>query len=191
MSTANSPILARFLKSKRVQKVLSVKPGEQGFSLIELVVVIAILGILIAIALPNFLGVQKDAKVNQAKNALATILKECAVKGVRTGSETVGVSTGVGPTALVQAVAANLNDYTIRVSNASNGTVMATSADADCMTAYAVNNTGTLPNFSIETNNSGATVKQCWSGSDYNEGCFASAGLLTQVSGAVGTAGSW
>ena len=40
-----------FLKNKRVQKTLSTKPGEEGFSLIELVVVIAVLAILSAVAI--------------------------------------------------------------------------------------------------------------------------------------------
>ncbi len=55
----------------------------KGFSLIELVVAIAILSILIALAIPAFLNIQKDAKIAQAKNALATILKECNVAVLR------------------------------------------------------------------------------------------------------------
>lgn len=54
-----------------------------GFSLIELVVVIAILSVLTAIALPRFLNIRKDAQISQAKNALATIIKECKVAEVR------------------------------------------------------------------------------------------------------------
>ena len=188
MTITKSPTLEKFLRSKRVQKVLSAKPGEDGFSLIELVVVIAILGILIAIALPNFLGVQKDAKINQAKNTLATIVKECAVKGVRSGSETVGFASGTGRDALVQAAAANLNDYTIE-NAASGGAALTASSGNPCMTAYAVNSTGQLPTFGINSAN-GQTVKQCWGGSDYNDGCYSNASLASFVSGA-GVAGSW
>ena len=53
-------ILENYLKSKKVQKVLSSKPGEEGFSLVELVVVIAVLAILSAVAIPAFVGVQAN-----------------------------------------------------------------------------------------------------------------------------------
>ena len=57
--------------------------AANGFSLIELVVVIAILSILTTIALPSFVNIQKDAKVNQVKTALATFVKECVVASLR------------------------------------------------------------------------------------------------------------
>ena len=71
MSTA----LNRYLAHPRIKKTLNTKPGEEGFSLIELVVVVAVLAILAAVALPNFLGVQKDAQVATAKNLLQQLSK--------------------------------------------------------------------------------------------------------------------
>src|SRR3989304_5226232 len=50
------------------------KPGRNGFTLIELLIVIAIILILIAIALPNFLEAQVRAKVANARGELKTLV---------------------------------------------------------------------------------------------------------------------
>ena len=73
-------ILDNFLKNKKVQKTLTTKPGEEGFSLVELVVVIAVLAILSAVAVPAFVGVQANARASAAKNGLANAVKECIVR---------------------------------------------------------------------------------------------------------------
>ena len=69
-----------YLKSKRVQKALTTKPGEEGFSLVELVIVIAVLAILSAVAIPAFNNVQDNAKASAVQNGLVNGLKECAVR---------------------------------------------------------------------------------------------------------------
>ena len=67
---------------------------NKGFTLIELVIVIAILGILMAIAVPAFSGVSKTAKLAQAKamaaqmntyvksQSMSTMLKKWSTKNL-------------------------------------------------------------------------------------------------------------
>ena len=67
------------------------KKMDKGFTLIELVIVIAILGILMAIAVPAFSGVSKTAKMSQAKALAAqvnTYVRSQAMNlMIRTGNE--------------------------------------------------------------------------------------------------------
>ena len=62
-------------------------PDVNGFSLLELVVVVAVLAILAQVAFSFFYGVTRDAKVSAAKSSLVNIMKECISTSIRIGRE--------------------------------------------------------------------------------------------------------
>jgi len=51
----------------------TVRSTKAGFTLIELVVVLAIIGILLALAVPRYLGARKKAYGAEANNILAEV----------------------------------------------------------------------------------------------------------------------
>ena len=144
-------ILDNFLKNKKVQKTLTTKPGEEGFSLVELVVVIAVLAILSAVAVPAFVGVQANARASAAKNGLANIIKECIVLDADNK-----LKAGVNHFDLAQSGKGNYSGYTVRAWKGSLGLVNS------CYSAEAVSTKTTESDFFIEMNTAtGEVLKTC------------------------------
>jgi type IV pilus assembly protein PilA len=75
---------------------------EQGFTLIELMVVVLIIAILIAIAIPTFLGAQNRARDRAAQSDLRNAMT--AVRTISTDSS--GLFTGIDATSLAAAESA-------------------------------------------------------------------------------------
>ena len=138
-------LIENYLKSKKVQKTLSTKPGEQGFSLVELVVVIAVLAILSAVAIPAFVGVQANARASAVKNGLANGVKECVIRA--SDNQRTNFAD-------VQSFPGNYSGYD----------VVAVSGNITCYAAYADNtaNAGVEADFQLVMNPAtGNVVKTC------------------------------
>ena len=112
---------------------------NQGFTLVELMIVIVIVGILSAIALPNFLNQTKKAAATEAKQQASSIFKQTHAYVLENGS--------------IGTVDADCSDYAGTLTSVKDGAGF-TYACSGSQTAFKVVATGDTSN----TNTNGVVV---------------------------------
>jgi type IV pilus assembly protein PilA len=88
MSTLNSRLQLSLLNRKKAHNLL-----EKGFTLVELMIVIVIVGVLSSVALPNFLGTKSKAEAGALAGSLAGLAKECSTNAIIDSASDVTAST--------------------------------------------------------------------------------------------------
>ena len=171
-------IVLQIIGNKKIKKL----NRKDGFSLIELVVVVAVLAILSAIAIPAFSDIRKKSMITVAKQNLILILKECYLADIGNGNATFSDINAWNSTNSYgdrSGLGFGGDGFTYDTELNSNEPI--TSSDS-CMSVAAKSNTisgtsfGSLPHFEIKYNQSTNSIeKNCQvdSTETFNKGtCF-------------------
>lgn len=117
--------------------------SEQGFTLIEIIAVLVILGILAAVAVPKFIDLQADAREKAAQSAIAEVKARLSMGYAKVLLETgmppaniAAIRTTVGPTVLPAAsggVVPDMGDFTATL-NDTAGLITVTHINTNAIT---------------------------------------------------------
>jgi type IV pilus assembly protein PilA len=115
--------IKNYIDAKKRQKLE--ETGEEGFSLIELIIVIVILGILFAIAIPIFANIQKNANDSAAQSAAANAATTAAVVASKVGATEALVE---GDASYAKLAKAPVSTVTVTITGVDLSTLCATAA---------------------------------------------------------------
>ncbi len=141
----NTPISLEIFKMRtelqaKFLQHLNNKNSEKGFTLVELLVVIIIIGILAAIALPNFLNQSAKAKQTEAKQNIAMVNRVQTLYRIEnSGFADSFNKLAIGSIASTTGTATSINyEYDLTAAT-ENSTLLATARDA-ALKAYSGGN---------------------------------------------------